>query len=119
MATNKNKQNIRFIKTSSSQNKKVRYDGLSKDEVTYIKTVKKQEQFSKELDDFYKIAKRNNLGAIDWDSMDETELDYFDYVYKNNEKLLKKISKLEDTKIQDTDRVLSVFLQLNTNSQSF
>jgi hypothetical protein len=119
MATDKNKQNIRFAKTSASQNKKVRYDGLLKDEVTYIKTVKKQEQSSKDLDNFYKTVKRNEVGAIDWDGMDETQLDYFDYIYKSNEKLLKKINKLEDTKIKDTDKVLNIFLQLNTNSQSF
>lgn len=116
--TDKNKQNLRYAKVSSSQNKKVRYDSLSKDEIKYIKTVNQQEQFSKELDDFYKVAKRNENGAIDWNNMNEEQLEYFDYIYKSNEKLLKKINKLEDI-IIDTDRVLHAFLQLNIHSQSF
>jgi len=116
--TDKNKQNIRYAKACTSQNKRVRYDNLSKDEIKYIKTIKQQEQFSKELDDFYKVAKRNDIGAVDWDNMNEEQLEYFDYIYKNNEKSLKKINKLEDI-IIDTDRVLHAFLQLNIHSQSF
>lgn len=114
----KNKQNLRYAKVSASQNKKVRYDGLSKEEIKYIKLTKEQNQMDKELNRFYRETKRNENGAIDWINLSEEELDYFDIIYKNNEKLLKKISKLSDT-IQDTDKVLNIFLQLNTHSQSY
>jgi hypothetical protein len=36
MATNKEKQNLRFKNTSQRLHNKVRYDGFSKDEVTII-----------------------------------------------------------------------------------
>ena len=71
----------------------------------------------KDYNDFYKTAPRNSNGAVDWKKLSEKELDIFDYLYKQHEKLLKKLSDLED-KI-DVDNALNIFLQVNTHSQSF
>lgn len=117
--TDKNKQNIRVAKVCERQNKKINYTGFSKDEIKYIKTVEQQKQSSKDLDYFYKTARRTETGAIDWDNMNNEELDYFDYIYKNNEKLSKRISKMEDTTVKNSDTILRLFMEINLHSQSF
>lgn len=117
MATNKNKQNIRMQKVCERIHKKVRYDGFNETEIKYIKTVKEYEQIDKELSNFYATCKRKPTGQVDWESMSENELDYFDYIYQKSEKLLKRKSKLEE-KI-NSDEVLRVFVQINLNSVSF
>lgn len=117
MSTNKTKQNLRYKKVSERLNKKVRYDGLSKDEVKYIKSKKQYEQIEKDLNNFWATAPKKQNNSIDWESMSESELDYFDYMYKASEKLLKVLSKLED-KI-DVDKTLNIFLQLNCKSASY
>ncbi|MBD5589123.1 hypothetical protein [Clostridium botulinum] len=117
MSTNKTKQNLRYKKTSERLNKKVRYDGLSKDEVKYIKSKKQYEQIEKDLNNFWTTAPRKQNNSVDWESMSESELNYFDYIYKESEKLLKTLSKLEDT--IDVDKTLNIFLQLNCKSASY
>lgn len=117
MSTNKTKQNLRYKKVSERLNKKVRYDGLSKDEVKYIKSKKQYEQIEKDLNNFWDTAPKKQNNSIDWESMSESELDYFYYMYKASEKLLKVLSKLED-KI-DVDKTLNIFLQLNCKSASY
>lgn len=118
MSTNKNKQNLRYQKVCQSQNKKIRYDGFSKDEITYLKTKDKYEQFERELNMFWKEAPRNENGAVDWDNMNDETLDYFEYINKQHEKLLNKMSKLEDKGIK-VDSLLDMFNQLNCNSVSY
>ena len=115
--TNKNKQNIRYKKVCEKQNKRKSYKGLTEDEKKYIKIKEKYDLIDKDYNDFYKTAPRNSNGAVDWKKLSEKELDIFDYLYKQHEKLLKKLSDLED-KI-DVDNALNIFLQVNTHSQSF
>lgn len=98
--------------------RKTTYKGLSDSERRYIKAVEAQRQFDKELSRFYRTAPRTVSGAVDWENMDEKTLDYFDHIYKGNEKALAKISKMEAAGI-DGDRVKSIFLQLNTHSVCF
>lgn len=117
MATNRDKQNLRVKKVCERINKKVRYDGLNQDQIKYIKTVKEYEQIDRELNNFYATCKRKSTGQVDWDIMSESELDYFDYIYKKSEKLLKRKSKLEE-KI-NSDEAMRLFVQLNVNSVSF
>lgn len=116
MATNKNKQNLRYKKVSARLNKKVRFDGLSNDEIKYIKTKIEYEQVQKDLNYFWNTAPRKN-NVVNWDKLTESELDYFDYIYQKSEKLLKKISSISDKiNVEETE---SIFLQLNCNSVSF
>jgi hypothetical protein len=118
MATNKNKQNLRYQKVSERINKKVRYDGFSKEEITYLKTKEKYEQVEKELNVFWKEAPRNENGVVNWSAMSEETLDYFEYINKQSEKLLRRLNKLEDNGI-DVQQVTKLFIQLNCNSISF
>jgi hypothetical protein len=118
MGACKEKQNLRFKITSQRLNKKVRYDGFSKEEITLIKIQKKLDQVNKDLNTFWADAPRNKNGAVDWDSMTEETLDYFDFITKEQEKLSKKISKFED-KGFDLDKIMNLFMQLNVRSASF
>lgn len=117
MGANKEKQNIRMKKVCERLNKKVTYDGLSKNQKEYIITRNKYNQVDKELNYFYRTCKRNESNNVDWDSLSESELDYFDYIYKNSQKLLNKMIRLSE-KI-DVEQTESTFLQINCNSVSF
>lgn len=117
MSTNKEKQNIRYRKVSERVNKRKSYKGLTEDEKKYIKLKEKYDLCDKEYNNFYKTTPRSVNGAVDWNKLNEEELDYFDYLYKQHEKLLKKLSNIED-KI-DVNNALNIFLQMNTHSQSF
>ena len=117
MTTNKYKQNLRMKRICEKFHKKIRYDGFDDKEIKYIKTVKEYERVDRELNKFYSICKRTKHGQVDWNSMSEDELDYFDYIYKKSEKLLKMRNKLEDE--VDADRVMELFMKLNIRSVSF
>jgi hypothetical protein len=118
MAACKDKQNIRFKRISQSQNKKVRYDGFTKDEICLIKTQKKIDQYEKELNFFWSNAPRTENGVVDWESLSEEKLDVFEHINKEKEKLMNKISKLEDKGL-DLDKIMNVFMKLNINSMSY
>jgi peptidoglycan hydrolase CwlO-like protein len=118
MGANKEKQNLRFKITSQRLHSKVRYDGFTKDEVTLIKTQKKLDQIEKELNQFWARVPRKDNGIVDWDSMSDETLDYFEYITKEQEKLSKKISKLEDNGFE-LDKVMNMFMQLNMKSASY
>ena len=117
MTANKEKQNLRVKKVCERIHKKINYGGFNELEIKYIKTVKDYEQTSRELDNFYAICKRKPTNQVDWDNMSEEDLDYFDYIYKKSEKLLKRKSKLEEK--VNGDKVMEIFVQLNINSVSF
>lgn len=118
MATDKNKQNLRYIKVSERINKKIRYDGFTPKEVKLIKAKKQYEQVDKELNKFWSEAPRIENGHVNWEAISEETLDYFEYIQKQSEKLLKKISNLEDTGI-NIDKTMKMFVALNCNSVSF
>lgn len=115
MATSKLKQNIRYQKTCERLDRKVRYSGFNPDEVKYLKTKKQYEQVEKELNRFWSEAPRNNNGGVDWTSMTEETLNYFDYIHKQSEKLLNRMSKLKDKGIE-VDKLLNMFMMINCNS---
>ena len=97
--------------------RKTTYKGLTATEKKYIKAEESRRQYEKELDRFYRNAPRIN-GVVDWSSMDEKTLDYFDHIFKGHEKALAKLSKMEDAGI-DGDRVKNIFCQINTHSANF
>lgn len=117
MSTNKNKQNIRFRKVSERINKRKSYKGLTDEEKKYIQLKEKFDIIDKDYNNFYKTAPRNHNGCVDWCQLSEKEMNYFDYLYKQHEKMLSKMSNLEDA--IDVDYALNIFLQINTHSQSF
>lgn len=117
MSANKEKQNLRMKKVCERVHRKINYQGLNQLQVKYIKAVKEYERVNKDLDKFYTTCKRNSNGAVDWNSMNDNELDYFDYIYKKSEKLQKIISRYEE-KING-DETMRIFLELNCKSVSF
>jgi len=69
------------------------------------------------LNQFYGTCKRKTTGQVDWESMNEKELDYFDYIYKKSNTLLKRKSKYEEQ--INGDEVMRLFMELNINSVSY
>jgi hypothetical protein len=117
MGANKGKQNIRMKRVCERVANKTTYKGLTEQEVKYVKTVRQHQQIEKDLNYFYATCKRTETGQVDWDSMDDKELDYFDYIYKLSERLYKRKSNMEEK--FDGDKVMKSFLQINNRSISF
>ena len=105
MSACKEKQNLRYKKVCERINKKVRYDGFSKDEISLIKAIKEYQRIDAELNKFYRTALRDKDNKVDWNNIDEVSLNIFDHIYNLSQKLLKRISKLEDKGI-DRDKVM-------------
>jgi hypothetical protein len=118
VSTNKDKQNLRFKKVSERLNKKVRYDSFTPDEVKLIKAKKQYTQIERELNRFWATAPRLENNNVDWNNIDEQTLNYFEYINKQSEKLIKRISKLEDKGL-DSDKIMNMFMLLNINSISY
>ncbi|PZT57469.1 hypothetical protein [Paenibacillus silvae] len=118
MATNKQKQNLRFKIVSQRIGKKIRYDGFTSREVEIIKSQKDLERYEKELGNFWTTAPRNSIGAVNWESMTENEIDLFEHINKQKEKAYKKVSKAEDEGY-DIDKIMTLFMKLNINSASY
>lgn len=118
MATNKNKQNLRFRKVSERINKRVRYDGLTEDQIKFIKTKNEYDLIEKSMNEFWRNAPRLPTSQVDWNSMNEQELDYFEYINKKQEKLFNRMSRLEDKGVSPED-TMNLFMMLNTYSVSF
>ncbi|PHA02980.1 hypothetical protein COE51_01165 [Bacillus pseudomycoides] len=118
MGANKDKQNLRFKKISERMNRKVRYDGFTREEISLIKTQKKLEQYEKEISLFWAEAPRKNNGIVDWEIMSEKTLDYFEYITKEKDKLIDKINKLEEMGL-NMEKIMNLFMKLNTRSASF
>lgn len=116
--TSKLKQNIRFQQTSRRIQNRTRYDGFNKNEIVLIKTKKEFEEVERELNKFWRDAPRNENNVVDWDSLSEQKLDWFEYIYKKHEKLSSKLSKIEEKGL-DLDDIMYRFMILNVNSVSF
>lgn len=115
--SNKEKQNLRYQKTYQKLNKK-RYKGLTDEQKKYIKAKEAYEKSEKDMNDFWKTAPRCESGAVDWESMTDLQLDYFEEINKNHERNIKRISKLEESGI-DVEYTLNLFRELNCNSVCF
>lgn len=87
--TNKEKQNLRYVKTCQKLNKK-RYKGLTDRQKKYIKAREAYEQSERAMDDFWRTAPRSGSGAVGWESMTDSQLDYFEEINKNHERNTKK-----------------------------
>lgn len=118
MAANKEKQNLRFKKTSQRMNKKVRYDGFSQDEILIIKTKKKLDHAEREMNDFWKNAPRKDNRSVNWDRMTEQELDHFEYIQSQQDRLLRRMNKFEDQGFE-IDKIMNLFMKLNITSASY
>lgn len=108
--------NLTYEKAHRKQ-QKVSYKNLSDNETKYIKAKQRFEQLEKGLSFFYSHCKRKENGAVDFENMSESDLDFFEEMNKEREKALRIMSKLED--VIDVDRALTIFLQTNTHSMSF
>lgn len=108
--------NLTYQKAFRKQ-QKVSYKNLNENEKKYIKAKEKFEQMDKWLNYFYLHCRRLENGSVDWDNLTDEELDTFDFVSKEKEKALSKMSKLED--VIDVEYTLNVFMQTNTHSMSF
>jgi len=76
------------------------------------------QQIEKELNKFWATAKRLDNKSVDWESMTQNELDYFEYIYKKSESIQRKLSKLEDNGINGHE-TMKLFMELNNHSISF
>lgn len=108
--------NLAYNKAFQRQ-QKTSYKGLDDNQKKYVKAKEKFEQMDKALNDFYAKAKRTHSGAVDFLSMNDDELNAFEYWNKEKEKSMRTMDKLEN--IIDVDRTLNIFLQINTHSMSF
>ena len=108
--------NLAYVRAFSKQ-QKTSYANLTEPQKRYIKAKEQYEQADKYLSWFYSNCKRTETGAVDFESMTDSELDTFEQVNKNKEKAVRVMSKLEDQ--IDVEYTLSVFLQTNTHSMSF
>lgn len=115
--SNREKQNLRYVKTYKKLNRK-RYKGLTDEQKKYIKAKEAYEQSEKDMNDFWKIAPRSETGAVDWNKLTKEQLDYFDELSKRHRRNIKKVSKLEDSGI-DIEYTLLLFRELNCNSVCF
>lgn len=93
------------------------YKGLDKQQRKYIKAKERFDQMDKGLNYFYSHCKRTENGAVDWDSLTESELDTFEWQNKEKNRALSVMNKLEN--VIDVDFTLNLFLQINTHSMSF
>jgi hypothetical protein len=108
--------NITYQKAFRKQQRKS-YKGLTEEQKKYIKAKEFYELADKELNRFYSTAKRKDNGNVDFENMEEHDLDLFEHLNKSKDKAFRVMSKLED--IIDIDYTLNMFLQINTHSMSF
>ena len=108
--------NIAYQRAFNKQQKKS-YKGLTEEQKKYIKAKESYDLADKELNRFYSTCSRKDNGNVDFENMEESELDLFEHLNRTKDKSYKTMSKL--TKIIDTDYTLNIFMQINTHSMSF
>lgn len=108
--------NLAYQKAAAKQ-QKISYKGLTQKEREYIRAKREFEQADKELGRFYRLAPRNEFGAVDFQSMKEQELDLFEFLNQKKDRAMKKMMRYE-TQI-DVEYTLSLFQQINLHSMSF
>lgn len=115
--TDKSKQNLRYQKADTTW-RKTSYRGLTSDQKKMVKLVEKHRLLEKDLNYFWANAPRQENDAVNWDAMSSTQLDYFDFLNKESEKVSSSIDRLEDKGI-DQDATMEYFMQLNIKSVCF
>ena len=118
MAANIEKQNLRYRKVSDRYFNKIRFDGFKSNEVNFIKLTLVLRLVEKDLNSFWKYVPRLSNSAVNWNALNEKELDYFHWINNKSNGLLKRLSKLEDKGV-DGDRVFIIFNNLNNKSVCF
>lgn len=108
--------NLAYQRAFSKQQKKS-YKGLTEEQRKYIKAKESYDLADKELNRFYSTVKRKESGSVDFDNMEEANLDLFEYLNKMQNKAYKTMNKLAN--IIDVDYTFNVYLQINTHSMSF
>ena len=97
--------------------RKKNYKGLTDKQRRYIKALEKHRQCEKELSHFYRTAKRNQYGAVDFQNISDVELDLFEHLNRENEKALKSMERLEEQ--IDAEHTVEIFKQQNIHSACF
>lgn len=100
------------------QQQKTTYKSLTLEQKRYVKAEEERRITGKGLNDFYAHAPRFQNGAVDWQALTEQQLDYFEQINKRHERAIRTMSRLEDNGL-DGDKILKVFMQINTHSMSF
>lgn len=108
--------NIAYEKAFRKQLKKT-YKGLTDEQKQYVKAKERFEQSDKDLNRFYRTAKRNINGAVDFENMSELDLNLFTQLNQIKESAMKVMEKISEQ--IDVDYTLNVYMEINTHSMSF
>lgn len=106
------------LKQVHQRSLKPSYKGLTKEEHRLIKLIERKEQLQKSLyghNGFYKDCPRNKNGSVCWEELTEKEQDFFSYHNKEHEKVIDKISFMEDKYNLDQDEVSKKFNSMQSN----
>lgn len=114
----KERQNLRVKKVCERLGKKITYKGLSAQQVKYIKLKKGYDAAERELNFFYRNCKRTDCGIVDWNALNDGEIELFERLNRKHERLLESMSKMEDGGF-DADSALKLFNQINCKSVCF
>lgn len=123
MATSTIKQGIRLSKVARRLIKPS-YTGLTILEQKFIKATERLEQADKDLNGrngFYATCSRIN-GAVNWASMTDKELDYFELInkqYERAKKALDRVIEKNNLSEESQQQIFRVYGQLNCHSNSF
>ncbi|MCL2837630.1 MAG: hypothetical protein FWE04_00975 [Oscillospiraceae bacterium] len=103
------------LKKVAQHLKKDTYKGLTENEKKIVRLVKRKRHNDKEMNRFWRNAPRLKNGAVDWDSLDENTLKYFEHIYKIEKSLNKALSKFPDKNI---DMAMKAFNQINIDRRT-
>jgi hypothetical protein len=111
------KQSIRYQKADYRWRKPT-YASLNADQKKMVKLVERLEVLNTDLNYFWSHAPRMDSGAVDWDAINEKELDQFEYLNKEIEKSTAKIARLEEKGISE-EGTMRFFREVNMKSVCF
>lgn len=114
----KERQNLRVKRICERWGNKITYKGLSAQQVKYIKLKRGYDEAEKELNFFYKNCKRTDDGECDWNALNDSEIEWFECLYRKHKRLFDSMSKMEDSGF-DADSALRLFGDINNRSICF
>lgn len=112
------RQNLRVKKVCERLGKKITYKELSAQQVKYIKLKKCYDEAEKELNFFYRNCKRTDCGMVDWNALNDSEIELFECLNRKHGRLFDSMSKMEDSGF-DADSALRLFGEINNRSVAF